>query len=156
MNDLNEVLLEGRLVRSPNARRLESGALVCTFPIASNTHYVDKQKGNQVEVSTYMLVETWRNVAETCAKFLGKGDCVRVAGRIRQSRWTAENNIKMVKTFIAAEHVEFRSKASAKPVIEEEESPSQIQAVEAEPDANEQQEIEKEIINENENEKEEE
>lgn len=151
MNDLNQVILEGRLVRDPSARQLESGAMVCTFTLASNTRYVNKTSGQIVENATFMLVEAWQNVAETCAKYLNKGDLVRVVGRIKQSHWEKERNIKMEKTFISAEHVEFRDKTKAPQNAgnpeEAQEALSQVKAEGEEPDAKEQEEIEKEVIN---------
>lgn len=138
MNDLNEVMMEGRLVRDPQARKLESGALVCTFTIACNTRYVNRKDGKFTEVATYMLIEAWQNVADACVKYLNKGDMVRVAGKIKQSHWEKER-VKMEKTFISAEHVEFRSKT--KP-----EAPAQIKTTEEEPDVKEQEEINEEVI----------
>lgn len=137
MNDLNQIMLEGRLVRDPQARRLESGAVVCTFTIASNTGYYDKTSNKQIAMTAYMIIEAWRNLGEQCAKYLKKGDGVRVAGKIKQSRWI-KDNIKNERTFISAEHVEFLTKPY-KPG-----DPTHIKATE-EPDVKEQEEINEEI-----------
>lgn len=151
MNDLNQVLLEGRLVRDPVARQLESGALVCTFTVASNTRYVNKTTGQVVNKAIFLLVETWQNVAEACASYLSKGDAVRVIGQIKQSHWMREKRIKMEKTFISAEHVEFKDKSKIFENHTEEEVvedlTQHVKSEGEEPSEAEQAEIEEEVIN---------
>jgi len=140
MNDLNEVLIEGRLVRDPNAKKIGASDLVCTFTLASNLHYVDKESGQSIEKTTYVLIETWKQVAESCATYLKKGDGVRVVGMLRQSRWKKEPKITMEKNYILAEHVEFKRKAN-------QQITDSIKATEGVPNEQQQKQIEKEMIN---------
>lgn len=106
MSDLNEALLEGRLVRDPHSFETESGVHVCLFTIASNSQYVEKRTGQTVTRTNYMPIETWRNVADFCMKYVKKGSGVRVTGKIKTSRWMADNVMKE-RICIAAEHIEF-------------------------------------------------
>jgi len=147
MNDINQILLEGRLVRDPNAKRLESGAVVCTFSVASNSYYYDKANAQRVEKTLFMLIETWGNVAESCIKYLTKGSGVRVAGSLKQSRWDGEHGVKMKRTVILADHVEFAPRA-VRSEPEPEHVPAPVKAAEAEPSAEDQQVIDETIIKE--------
>ena len=67
---LNRVTLIGRLGKDPEVRRLESGAAVAKFSLATSESYKDKE-GNKVETTEWHNVVVWRSqaeVAEKCAR----------------------------------------------------------------------------------------
>ncbi len=59
------------------------------------------------EVS-FFAVETWGRVAKSCADYLSKGRGVRVVGRLKQERWTGQDEKNHERAVLVAEHVEFK------------------------------------------------
>lgn len=106
MNALNSILLEGNLVRDPEAGETPKGTQFCKFSIASNRYY--KQEGEKVDEVSYFDVEVWSKLAENCQNNLEKGRGVRVVGRLKQDRWHDEDGKGRTKVKIVGEHVEFK------------------------------------------------
>ena len=106
MNSLNSILLEGNLTRTPEAKQLPRGSVVCNFTVASNRFYKTGENF-QKEVS-FFDVETWSGLAERCSTELDRGRGVRVVGRLKQERWIDTEGQHRSKIKIVAEHVEFK------------------------------------------------
>ncbi|MCR5761619.1 MAG: single-stranded DNA-binding protein [Sphaerochaetaceae bacterium] len=106
MNDLNTVLIEGRLVRDPDLRTFATGQM-CRFSIACARFYFDKDK-RWVQDTSFLSVEVWGAAAKVCSDVLKKGRSVRVVGRIRQRTW--KDNMEKNREYICiiAEHIEFK------------------------------------------------
>ncbi len=114
-----QVVIEGNLTRDPNLTTLPSGSKVCNFSIATNYYYRNKEKEMVGEV-TYVNINTWGGLAETCEKYLRKGRGVRIVGRLKQERWDDDEGNPREKFLIVAEHVEFQSDPSRRKAKEEE------------------------------------
>ena len=82
MNDLNSILIEGRLTADPTMNYTAKGTAACTFSIAINRSY--RQDQEMKEETSFLDVETWGRLAENCSEYLHKGRGVRIVGRIRQ------------------------------------------------------------------------
>lgn len=111
MNDLNEILLEGKLVKDPEISWIKgTDQAVCKFTIATNKNYKDKKNNQWVQDTSFFTIETWRNVAQMCSKNLKKGRGVRVVGTLKQDRWTDTKNGNrfMERVFVVADHVELQ------------------------------------------------
>ncbi len=106
MNQLNSVILEGNLVRDPEAKLTPKGTPVCRFSVASNRYF--KQEGVRHSEVSYFDVEVWSKVAEACEKHLQKGRGVRVVGRLKQDRWTDDEGGSHNRVKVVGEHVEFK------------------------------------------------
>ena len=107
MNCLNQIILEGNLVREPERKTLPSGASVCTMPIAVNRKYKTGDGAYADDVS-FFDVEAFGNLAEVCAKWCPKGRGIRVVGRLKQNRWKDEAGKSHSRVKIIAEHIEFK------------------------------------------------
>ena len=106
MNSLNSILLEGNLVRDPEASKTSKGISVCKFTIASNRFYkVDDEF--QEEVS-YFDIKVWAKMADTCNRKLTKGSGVRIIGRLKQDRWKDKEGNDKSAVYVIADHVEFK------------------------------------------------
>ena len=68
-----------------------------------------RREGVVTEVS-YFEVETYGRMAEFCSTQATKGRGVRVVGRLKQDRWKDTDNKNQSKTYIVAEHVEYKPK----------------------------------------------
>ena len=106
MNSLNSILLEGNLVRDPEAGETPKGTQFCKFSIATNRYY--KQEDVKVDEVSYFDVEVWSKLAENCQNNLEKGRGVRVVGRLKQDRWQDDEGKGRTKIKIVGEHVEFK------------------------------------------------
>jgi single-strand DNA-binding protein len=98
---LNRVTLIGRLGKDPEVRRLETGAAVAKFTMATSESYKDKD-GNKQETTEWHNVVMWRTQAEIAEKYLKKGMLVYVEGKLTYREYTDKDNVKKYFTEIVA------------------------------------------------------
>ena len=111
MNQLNSLIIEGNVVKQGELSEPIQGFKVCSFPIAVNRWYKNKN-GEGVNEVSYFDIETYGKMAEACAKQTVKGRGVRVVGRLKQNRWKDEKKGNLSKIFVVAEHVEYKQTSS--------------------------------------------
>ncbi|HQU57728.1 MAG: single-stranded DNA-binding protein [Phaeodactylibacter sp.] len=83
---VNRVILIGNLGRDPEVRRLENGAVVAKFPIATNENYKDKSGAWQTQTEWHDIV-VWRTLAERAESTLKKGMGVYIEGKLTHRAW---------------------------------------------------------------------
>ena len=106
MNDLNSVLLEGKLTRDPDLSVTDKGTPVCTLVVVSNRSYkIDELQ--QKDVSCFEIQVSGK-LATMCGYYLKKGRGVRVVGRLKQDRGLDIDGNESLHVLIVAEHVEFQ------------------------------------------------
>ena len=71
-NDLNRVLLVGRLTRDPELKSTSSGTVLCRFSLACNRSYYKKEGELQEDVGFFDCV-AWGKAAEIISKYVTKG-----------------------------------------------------------------------------------
>lgn len=98
---VNKVILIGRLGRDPEVRRLESGAAVAKFSIATDEYYKDKD-GNRVQQTEWHNIVLWRGLAERAEKFLKKGMLIYVEGKLTHRDYLDKDNVKRYVTEVVA------------------------------------------------------
>jgi single-strand DNA-binding protein len=103
---LNKAIIIGNLTRDPELRSLPSGVQVCTFSVATNRVWKDKNGARQ-ESADYHNVVVFARQAETAAQFLRKGASVLVEGRMQTRSWDAADGSKKYRTEIVADRVQF-------------------------------------------------
>jgi single-strand DNA-binding protein len=86
MPNLNKVMLIGNLTRDPVMRVTPSGMQICEFGLAMNRVY-RTQQGETREETCFMDVSCFGKQAETCNRYLRKGDPAYVEGRLKLDRW---------------------------------------------------------------------
>jgi len=102
---LNLSLIEGRLTRDPELMYTKNGVALCKFDLAVNQPF--KSGDKFVDAVSYIAVDTWSKVAECCAKYLKKGNNIRVNGRLKQSSWQDKDGKKRYKISVEASGVDF-------------------------------------------------
>ena len=107
---LNKAIVIGNLTRDPELKTLPSGAAVCSFGVATNRVWKDKEGAKQESVEYHNIVVFGRQ-AETSAQFLKKGQNVLVEGRIQTRSWDDKDGTKKYRTEIVADRVQFGPKA---------------------------------------------
>lgn len=109
---LNKVILIGNLTRDPELRSLPTGAKVCSFSIATNRYWTDRQTNQRKEDVEYHNITVFGYQADNCAKYLQKGQQVMLEGRLRTTSWDGNDGKKRYRTEIVAENVQFGQKRS--------------------------------------------
>ncbi len=102
---LNRVTLIGHLGKDPEVRRLETGAVVAKFSLATSESYKDKD-GNKVKTTEWHNVVVWRSQAEFAEKYLKKGMLAYVEGKLTNREYTDKDNVKKFFTEIVAYSVQ--------------------------------------------------
>ena len=101
---LNQVVLVGRIVKTPELRVTETGKKTATVTLAVPRNY----KNMNGEYDTDFLDCTlWTNIAENTTEYCQTGDMVGVKGRIQTRVIQNEDGSKKKKTEIVAEKVTF-------------------------------------------------
>ena len=119
MNNINCLIVEGNITRTPEFKTTAHGFPVCRLPIAVNHYYKKANTDEYVDEVSYFDVETFGKLAEICAKFSQKGRGVSGVGRIKQNRWKTEEGKPQSRITIVAEKVEFKPRMNGTSETEE-------------------------------------
>ncbi len=101
---LNQVVLVGRIVKTPELRTTETGKKTATVTLAVPRNY--KNMNGEYETD-FLDCTLWTNVAENTTEYCQSGDMVGVKGRIQTRVITSDDGSKKKKTEIVAEKVTF-------------------------------------------------
>lgn len=100
---VNRVILIGNLGKDPEIRRLENGAVVAKFTIATNESYKDKN-GEWKELTEWHDVVVWRSLAERAEATLKKGMPVYVEGKLTHRTWQDQDGNNRKSTEVVASY----------------------------------------------------
>ena len=102
-NDINQVILVGRLTRDAELRYSSGGMAVCKFSVAVNRR---KRSGEQwVDEASFFDIAYFGKAAEAVNQYLQKGKQVAIQGELRQNRWEQDGQSRS-KVEIAANNVQ--------------------------------------------------
>ena len=107
MNDLNNVVLIGRLTRdcgSNDFAYLSNGTARANISIAVNRK--KKEGEGWTDDISFFDVVIWGRVAEGLRDYLVKGKQICVAGRIQQDRWKDQQGNSKSRVYIVAKSVQ--------------------------------------------------
>lgn len=102
---LNQIAIQGRLVRDPELRRTNSGKAVTSFTLACDRDFKNQQTGEK-EVDFIECV-AWGGTAEMVEKYFHKGQMAVATGRLQLRGWTDKNGQKRRQAEILASNVYF-------------------------------------------------
>lgn len=108
---LNKAFIVGNLTKDPELKAIASGSKVCTFGVATNRVYKDKD-GNRQENVEYHNIVAWGRTAELVAQYMKKGNQILVEGRIQTRSWDAQDGTKKYRTEIVADSIQFGNRPS--------------------------------------------
>lgn len=104
---LNKAILIGNLTRDPELRSLPSGIKVCSFSIATNRVWRDKNGARQ-ESADYHNIVVFGRQAETVAQYMKKGSSILVEGRMQTRSWDDKSTgEKRYRTEVVADRTQF-------------------------------------------------
>ena len=101
---MNQLTIIGNLTRDPETRDV-SGVSCCTFTVAVNR----PRKQGEEEQADFFRVTAWRQLGETCSRFLAKGRKVAASGPVTARTYQANDGSTRVSLEVTAEDVEFLS-----------------------------------------------
>lgn len=113
--NLNKTFLLGNLTSEPELKNLPSGQSVCTFRIATNRMWTNKETGQKQQAAEYHNIVAWRHLANIASQYLNKGSLVFVEGRLQTRSWDDPSGIKKYKTEIVAENIQLGPRNSSTP-----------------------------------------
>lgn len=106
---LNKAMIIGNLTRDPELKALPSGVKVCTFNVATNRVWKDKE-GKKQEAADFHNVVVFDRQAEVVAQYMKRGSNVYVEGRLQTRTWEDKTSgEKKYRTEIVADKVQFGS-----------------------------------------------
>ncbi|NRB47654.1 MAG: single-stranded DNA-binding protein [Saprospiraceae bacterium] len=100
---VNRVILIGNLGRDPEVRRLENGAVVAKFSVATNENYKDKSGEWQSQTEWHDIV-VWRSLAERAEQQLKKGAQIYLEGKLTHRSWQDQEGNNRRTTEVVANY----------------------------------------------------
>lgn len=102
---VNKVILIGNLGKDPEVRRLENGAIVASFPIATSESYTDRTTGERKDNTDWHNIVVWRGLAEVVEKYVRKGQKIYVEGKLKTRSWTDQSGATRYTTEVVADEL---------------------------------------------------
>ncbi len=102
-NDINQVILIGRLTKNAELKFTNSGTPVTRLSLAVNRR--KKSGDNWEDEVNFFDVILWGKIAERLTEYLKKGKQIGVTGELRQNRWEQDGN-KRSRVEIVADNIQ--------------------------------------------------
>ena len=103
---MNKITLIGNLTHDPEVRSTPNGVTVCSFTIAVNRRFAG---ANGERPTDFFRINAWRQLGETCARFLSKGRKVAVIGELQARTYESKDGSTRMSLDVQADEVEFLS-----------------------------------------------
>lgn len=111
---VNKAIIVGNITRDPELKSLPSGQSVCTFSVATNKVYTDRD-GKRQETVEYHNIVAWGKTGENIATYMRKGSQLYIEGELQTRSWDdKDSGKKMYRTEIVAHNVQFGHNPNAK------------------------------------------
>ncbi len=107
---INKVILIGNLGKDPEIRRLENGAIVASFSIATSESFTDKNSGEKKEITDWHDIVLWRGLAEIAEKYIRKGTKIYVEGKLKKRSWQDKEGNTKYNTEVIGEELTILSR----------------------------------------------
>jgi len=96
---LNRAQIVGNVTRDPELRYTPNGQAVCSFGVATNRRWKDKDGNNQEQAEFHNIV-SWGKLAELMGQLVHKGTKIYVEGRLQTRTWEGQDGNKRNRTEI--------------------------------------------------------
>jgi len=109
---INNVVIIGRLTKSPEVKQTGSGISFCNFTVAVERAY----KSGEERQADFIDCVVWRNSADFLSKYFQKGDMIGVTGHLQTRNWETDDGQRRKTTEVVADSLSFvgSKKASSK------------------------------------------
>src|SRR6266581_181302 len=102
---LNKIMLIGRLGKDPELNVTSDGTPVTKFTLAVNRN-TKTSTGERKEETEWFNIVAWRQLAETCERYLHKGSKVYIEGRLAQRKYTDKEGVQRTSIEVIANDME--------------------------------------------------
>ena len=109
---LNKIMLIGNLGRDPELQVTSDGTPFTRFSLAVSRNYTTKS-GERREETEWFNIVAWRQLAETCERYLHKGSKVYIEGRVTQRKYTDKNGLERTSVDVTITDMEMLTPKSA-------------------------------------------
>jgi single-strand DNA-binding protein len=100
---MNQITLIGHLTADPTTRATPNGVTVCSFTIGVTR---SRKDANGEKQSDFFRINTWRQTADFCGKYLTKGSRVAVVGELNLNSYKGKDGQTRYSLDVQADHVE--------------------------------------------------
>lgn len=94
---INRLILQGRLVETPDVRQTQSGVTCAQFTVAWSEKY------KEVETKCFQRCKAWRGTADFLAKYFAKGQELVVTGKMVTEQWEKDGQKHSAQICVADE-----------------------------------------------------
>lgn len=108
---VNQIVLVGRIARTPETRTSENGKKYATLTLAVPRNY---KNANGEYDTDFLDCTLWSSVAESTSEYCKTGDMIGVKGRVQSRIVESPDGLKRRKTEIVAERVTFLTSNSSR------------------------------------------
>lgn len=98
---MNSVSITGNLAKDPTIRATKTGKAVATFSVACNRRWTTPQ-GDTKELTDWINIVAWGNLAEVVGNDLKKGDYIYIEGRYSTRTYDTPDGQRRYITEVAA------------------------------------------------------
>jgi single-strand DNA-binding protein len=109
---LNKIMLIGNLGRDPELNVTQEGTPVTKFSLAVSRN-TKTSTGERKEETEWFNIVAWRQLAETCERYLHKGSKVYIEGRLQTRKYTDRNGVERTSIEVIASDMEMLTPKSA-------------------------------------------
>jgi single-strand DNA-binding protein len=102
---LNHIVLQSRLVRDPELRRLPSGKSVASVSVACDRDFTPKDGGERE--TDFIDIVAFGATADHLCKWFTKGKMIIISGRLQIRNWTDKEGNKRRSAEVVADSVYF-------------------------------------------------
>ena len=102
---LNKIMLIGNLGRDPELQVTSDGTPFTRFSLAVSRNY-KTSSGEKREETEWFNIVAWRQLAETCERYLHKGSKVYIEGRLTQRKYTDREGVQRISVDVIANEME--------------------------------------------------
>lgn len=104
---LNNAIIAGRLVATPELRSTASGVGVTSFTIAVDR---DRPEASGTRASDFIDIVAWRQLAEFICRYFVKGQTIIIQGRLQRRSWEDKQGGKHSAVEVVASEAYFAGK----------------------------------------------
>ena len=88
MSGWHQTIVIGNVGRDPELKYTQSGQAVCSFSVAVNDVWYDKNTNEKREKTTWYRVSCWAKMAETANQYVHKGMQIMITGNVTANGYT--------------------------------------------------------------------
>lgn len=101
---INNVVLMGRLVATPELRNTQTGLAVTSFSLAVERSYARQGEQRQTD---FINCVAWRNTAEFITRYFQKGSMIAITGSIQTRNYEDKNGNKRTAVEVLVDQASF-------------------------------------------------